>query len=90
MKGNLAPEGAGIKVAGTSIEQHEGPAKVFDGERGAFEDGTNGDIVEGDEVVIRHEGPKGGPGMQEMLVVNVRSSVAGIGDAPALIEEGRY
>ncbi len=90
LKGNLAPEGAVIKVAGTSIEKHEGPAKVFDGERGAFEAVTNGDIVAGDVVVIRYEGPKGGPGMQEMLAVTGAIMGAGLGDSTVLITDGRF
>ena len=64
LKGNLAPEGAVMKVSGTSHHKHEGPAKVYDGERAAFEAVTNGDVVDGDVVIIRYEGPKGGPGMQ--------------------------
>ena len=90
LKGNLAPEGAVIKVAGTSIEKHEGPAKVFDGERGAFEAVTNGEIVDGDVVVIRYEGPKGGPGMQEMLAVTGSIMGAGLGDSTVLITDGRF
>jgi len=90
LKGNLAPEGAVIKVAGTSIEKHEGPAKVFDGERGAFEAVTNGEIVDGDVVVIRYEGPKGGPGMQEMLAVTGAIMGAGLGDSTVLITDGRF
>ena len=90
LKGNLAPEGAVIKVAGTSIEKHEGPAKIFDGERGAFEAVTNGEIVDGDVVVIRYEGPKGGPGMQEMLAVTGAIMGAGLGDSTVLITDGRF
>ena len=69
LKGNLAPEGAVMKVTGTSHHTHEGPAKVYDGERAAFEAVTKGEIDHGDVLVIRYEGPKGGPGMQEMLAV---------------------
>ena len=90
LKGNLAPEEAVINDAGTSIEKHEGPAKVFDGERGAFEAVTNGDIVDGDVVVIRYEGPKGGPGMQEMLAVTGAIMGAGLGDSTVLITDGRF
>lgn len=90
LKGNLAPDGAVIKVAGTSIKKHEGPAKVFDGERLAFEAITNGEIEHGDVVVIRYEGPKGGPGMQEMLAVTGAIMGAGLGDSTILITDGRF
>ncbi len=90
LKGNLAPDGAVIKVAGTSIQKHEGPAKVFDGERPAFEAIKNGEIEHGDVVVIRYEGPKGGPGMQEMLAVTGAIMGAGLGDSTILITDGRF
>ena len=90
LKGNLAPDGAVIKVAGTSIKKHEGPAKVFDGERPAFEAIKNGEIEHGDVVVIRYEGPKGGPGMQEMLAVTGAIMGAGLGDSTILITDGRF
>jgi dihydroxy-acid dehydratase len=90
LKGNLAPEGAVIKVAGTKIEKHEGPAKVFDGERSAFEAVTDGSIKDGDVVVIRYEGPKGGPGMQEMLAVTGAIMGAGLGETTVLITDGRF
>ncbi len=69
LKGNLAPEGAVMKVAGTKHLSHKGPARVYDGERAAFDAVTCGDVRAGDVVVLRYEGPKGGPGMQEMLAV---------------------
>jgi dihydroxy-acid dehydratase len=90
LKGNLAPEGAVIKVSGTSHHRHEGPAKVYDGERAAFEAVTNGEIEDGDVLVIRYEGPKGGPGMQEMLAVTGAIIGAGLGDSTLLITDGRF
>ena len=82
LKGNLAPDGAVMKVAGTKHLAHEGPAKVFDGERACFEAVTRGEVVSGDVVVIRYEGPKGGPGMQEMLAVTGRDHGPGAISAP--------
>ena len=90
LKGNLAPEGAVMKVSGTSHHKHEGPAKVYDGERAAFEAVTNGDVVDGDVVIIRYEGPKGGPGMQEMLAVTGAVMGAGLGESTLLITDGRF
>ena len=90
LKGNLAEEGAVIKVSGTSHHHHEGPVKVFDGERAAFEAVTNGDITDGDVLVIRYEGPKGGPGMQEMLAVTGAIMGAGLGETTLLITDGRF
>ena len=91
LKGNLAPDGAVMKVAGTKHLAHEGPAKVFDGERACFEAVTRGEIVSGDVVVILYEGPKGGPGMQEMLAVT--GAIMGQGDLGSnvlLITDGRF
>ena len=90
LKGNLAPEGAVLKVAGTTHLKHEGPAKVYDGERAAFEAVTNGDIKEGDVLVLRYEGPKGGPGMQEMLAVTGAIMGQGLGDSVLLMTDGRF
>ena len=90
LKGNLAPEGAVMKVTGTSHHTHEGPAKVYDGERAAFEAVTNGEIDHGDVLVIRYEGPKGGPGMQEMLAVTGAIMGAGLGESTLLITDGRF
>jgi len=90
LKGNLSPEGAVMKVSGTAHHEHEGPAKVYDGERAAFEAVTNGDIVDGDVVIIRYEGPKGGPGMQEMLAVTGAVMGAGLGESTLLITDGRF
>jgi dihydroxy-acid dehydratase len=90
LKGNLAPEGAVMKVAGTKHHSHEGPARVFDGERAAFAAVKNGEIKEGDVVVLRYEGPKGGPGMQEMLAVTGAIIGQGLGDSVVLITDGRF
>ena len=90
LKGNLAPEGAVFKVAGTKHVQHEGPAKVYDGEREAFNAITSGKVVDGDVVIIRYEVPKGGPGMQEMLAVTGAIMGAGLGDSTMLITDGRF
>ena len=91
LKGNLAPDGAVMKVAGTGHLNHEGPAKVFDGERDCFEAVTNGKVKKGDVVVIRYEGPQGGPGMQEMLAVT--GAIMGQGDLGnnvLLLTDGRF
>ena len=90
LKGNLAPEGAVFKVAGTKHIKHQGPAKVYDGEREAFNAITSGKVVDGDVVIIRYEGPKGGPGMQEMLAVTGAIMGAGLGDPTMLITDGRF
>ena len=90
LKGNLAPDGAVVKVAGTKRLNHEGPARVFDGERAAFEAVTKGEIKEGDVVVLRYEGPKGGPGMQEMLAVTGAIMGQGFGDSVMLLTDGRF
>ena len=90
LKGNLAPEGAVFKVAGTKHIKHEGPAKVYNGEREAFNAITSGKVIDGDVVIIRYEGPKGGPGMQEMLAVTGAIMGAGLGDSTMLITDGRF
>ena len=90
LKGNLAPEGAVIKVSATSHLKHEGPARVFDSEREAFRAVMDGKIVEGDVVVIRYEGPKGGPGMQEMLSVSSLMVGRGLDNSTMLITDGRF
>ena len=90
LKGNLAPEGAVMKVSGTKHLTHEGPARVFDGERAAFEAVTGGEIKNGDVVVVRYEGPKGGPGMQEMLAVTGAMMGQGLGDSVMLLTDGRF
>ena len=90
LKGNLAPEGAVMKVAGTKHLSHSGPAKVFDGERQAFEAVTSGKIKSGDVLGLRNEGPKGGPGMQEMLAVTGAIMGQGLGDSVLLMTDGRF
>ena len=90
LKGNLAPDGAVMKVAGTKHLNHEGPARVFDGERAAFEAVTRNEIKAGDVVVLRYEGPKGGPGMQEMLAVTGAIMGQGLGDNVMLLTDGRF
>ena len=90
LKGNLAPDGSVLKVGGLKNLRHKGPARVFDGEREAFKAVTNGQIKPGDVVVIRYEGPKGGPGMQEMLAVTGAIMGAGLGDSTLLITDGRF
>ena len=90
LKGNLAPEGAVLKVSGTKTLKHEGPVKVFDGERAAFEGVTKGQITDGDVAVIRYEGPKGGPGMQEMLAVTGAIMGQGLGSTTLLLTDGRF
>jgi dihydroxy-acid dehydratase len=87
--GNVAPEGAVIKLAGHEIERFEGPARVFDGEEAAFDAVQHGVIGEGDVIVIRYEGPKGGPGMREMLQVTAALKGRGVKDV-ALITDGRF
>jgi len=90
LKGNLAPEGCVIKVAGHNIENFRGPARVFDNEEAAFAAVENGTIKAGDVVVIRYEGPRGGPGMREMLQVTAALVGAGLGDSVALLTDGRF
>jgi dihydroxy-acid dehydratase len=90
LKGNLAPEGCVIKVAGHERLEHRGPARVFECEEDAFHAVSNGEIRPGDVVVIRNEGPKGGPGMREMLGVTAALVGAGLGDSVALLTDGRF
>ena len=90
LKGNLAPQGCVIKVAGHNIQNFRGPAKVFDGEEAAFAAIEKNQIKAGDVIVIRYEGPKGGPGMREMLAVTAALVGAGLGDSVALITDGRF
>lgn len=87
--GDVAPDGAVIKLAGHEISQFEGPARVFDGEEAAFDAVQAGAIKEGDVIVIRYEGPKGGPGMREMLQVTAALKGRGVKDV-ALITDGRF
>ena len=90
LKGNLAPEGCVVKVAGHERMTHQGPARVFDREEDAFKTVKEGRIRPGDVIVIRYEGPKGGPGMREMLGVTGAIVGAGLGDSVALITDGRF
>ncbi len=90
LKGNLAPEGCVVKVAGHERLIHRGPARVYDREEDAFAAVQAGKIKDNDVVVIRYEGPKGGPGMREMLGVTAALVGAGLGDAVALITDGRF
>jgi len=90
LKGNIAPEGCVIKVAGHNFQTFTGPARVFDNEEAAFAAVENKSIKAGDVVVIRYEGPKGGPGMREMLQVTAALVGAGLGDSVALLTDGRF
>jgi dihydroxy-acid dehydratase len=88
--GSLAPSGAVVKVAGITFDRFEGTARVFDGEDGAMEAILAGHIEPGTVVVIRYEGPKGGPGMREMLAVTGAMKGAGRGGDCALVTDGRF
>jgi dihydroxy-acid dehydratase len=88
--GTLAPEGAVCKTAGIGIEKFEGPARVFDREQLAMDAVENGTVQAGDVVVIRYEGPKGGPGMREMLMVTGAIKGAGLGKSILLLTDGRF
>lgn len=90
LKGNLAPDGCVVKVAGHSMMQFRGPAKVYDREEDAFVAVKAGQIKAGEVVVIRFEGPSGGPGMREMLGVTAAIVGAGLGDSVALLTDGRF
>ena len=90
LKGNLAPEGCVVKVAGHERMIHRGPARVFNREEDAFAAVQAGKIKDNDVVVIRYEGPKGGPGMREMLGVTAALVGAGLGDSVALVTDGRF
>jgi dihydroxy-acid dehydratase len=90
LKGSLAPEGAVVKTAGFDDSTFTGTARVFDGERAALDALTAGTITAGDVVVIRYEGPKGGPGMREMLAITGAIKGAGLGKDVLLITDGRF
>ena len=91
LKGNLAPDGCVVKVAGGyGTRKHRGPARVFDSEEACFEAVEKGTLQPGDVVVIRYEGPRGGPGMREMLAVTAAIVGAGLGDSVALLTDGRF
>ncbi len=88
--GSLAPDGAVTKVAGVGVETFEGPARVFDREQSAMQALEDGTIQAGDVVVIRYEGPKGGPGMREMLMITGAIKGAGLGKSVLLLTDGRF
>ena len=90
LHGNLAPDGCVVKLAGHERMHHSGPARVFDSEELAFAAVQNGDIESGDVIIIRYEGPKGGPGMREMLAVTAALMGQGLGDSVALVTDGRF
>jgi dihydroxy-acid dehydratase len=90
LRGNLAPDGCVVKVAGYERTTHRGPARVFECEEDAMEAVTAGRIEPGDVVVIRNEGPSGGPGMREMLLVTAALVGEGLGDSVALLTDGRF
>jgi len=90
LSGNLAPEGAVIKTAGVEMTKFTGKARVFDGEESAFDAVAEGEIKEGDVLVIRYEGPKGGPGMREMLATTAAIVGQGLGKKVAMITDGRF
>jgi len=90
LKGNLAPEGAVVKVSGSNIQTHRGPARVFEGEQPALDAVLGNRITPGDVVVIRGEGPKGGPGMPEMLAVTAAIVGQGLGESVVLLTDGRF
>ena len=90
LKGSMAPEGAVVKTAGFDLEEFTGPARVFERERAAMDALTEGSIKAGDVVVIRYEGPKGGPGMREMLAITGAIKGAGLGKDVLLLTDGRF
>src|SRR5690242_5748647 len=90
LRGNLAPEGSVVKLSGHERRHHAGPARVFEGEEATMQAVTSGQINPGDVVVIRNEGPAGGPGMREMLAVTAAIVGEGLGDSVALITDGRF
>jgi dihydroxy-acid dehydratase len=90
LRGSLAPDGAVMKISGANRVEHRGPARVFDSEEAAFDAVQHQTIKPGDVVVIRYEGPSGGPGMREMLAVTGAIVGAGLGDSVALVTDGRF
>jgi dihydroxy-acid dehydratase len=90
LRGNLAPDGSLVKVAGTSLRRHRGPARVFDGEEACADAVRSGGVLAGDVLVVRYEGPAGGPGMREMLSITSSVIGAGLGDDVALVTDGRF
>jgi dihydroxy-acid dehydratase len=90
LKGSLSPDGAVCKTAGIGVETFEGPARVFEREQAAMQALENGTIQSGDVIVIRYEGPKGGPGMREMLMITGAIKGAGLGKSVLLLTDGRF
>jgi dihydroxy-acid dehydratase len=90
LRGNLAPDGAVVKIAGHERPYHKGPAKIYDREEDAMHAIEAGEVVAGDVVVIRYEGPRGGPGMREMLGITGAIVGAGLGETVALLTDGRF
>jgi dihydroxy-acid dehydratase len=90
LRGNLGPDGAVVKVTQHTPRSHRGPARVFNREEDAFAAVTSGRIKAGDVVVIRYEGPRGGPGMREMLQVTAAIVGEGLGDSVAMVTDGRF
>ena len=90
LRGNVAPEGCVVKLAGHERRHHIGPARVFEGEEAAMDAVTHGGVKPGDVVIIRNEGPAGGPGMREMLAVTAAINGAGLGEDVVLLTDGRF
>jgi dihydroxy-acid dehydratase len=90
LRGNLAPDGSVVKAAGATRRRHRGPARVFDSEESCADAVRSGAVREGDVLVVRYEGPAGGPGMREMLSVTSSVVGAGLGDSVALVTDGRF
>ena len=90
LRGNLAPEGSLVKVSGTALRSHRGPARVFESEETCTDGIRAGLVAEGDVLVVRYEGPAGGPGMREMLSVTASVVGAGIGESVVLVTDGRF
>ena len=90
LRGSLAPDGAVVKLAGTARRSHTGPARVFDDEQSCVDAVRSGVVVDGDVVVLRYEGPAGGPGMREMLAVTSSIVGAGLGETVSLVTDGRF
>jgi dihydroxy-acid dehydratase len=90
LRGNLAPEGSLVKVSGTALRSHRGPARVFESEEACTDGIRAGLVAEGDVLVVRYEGPAGGPGMREMLSVTASVVGAGIGESVVLVTDGRF
>src|SRR5205823_12932959 len=90
LRGNLAPGGSLVKAAGTTLRAHRGPARVFDTEEACTDAVRSGVVQPGDVLVVRYEGPAGGPGMRELLSVTSSIVGAGLGDSVALVTDGRF